>query len=51
VCINAVVLCSYGFVEYASVEEATAVKEGDTIIMDGTTLYIDYATPKGMAMQ
>ena len=45
------VLCSYGFVEYASVEEAAAVWEREeTITMDGSTLFIDYVSPKGKAM-
>jgi len=36
-------------VEFASVEEATAVKESEGVItMDGTILHINYATPKGL---
>ena len=46
--IDFIVLYSYGFVEFSSVEEAKAVEERqEGITMDGNTLHITYASPKG----
>jgi len=41
-------LCSYGFVKYATVDEAKAVFDSpNDIVLDGRSLYIDYASPQG----